>query len=50
MERFSVFAQIFPTGNVEAQKKRPNFFMVNGDIENRKSFFTALGVTHVRNR
>jgi hypothetical protein len=47
MERFSVFAQIFPTGNVEAQKKRRFFFSVNGDTENRKSFFTALGVTHL---
>ncbi len=46
-ERFSVFAQIFTTGNVEEQKKNPNFFMVIADIENRKGFFTALGVTHV---
>ncbi len=38
-----VFAQIF-----QAQKKRQFFLMVNDDIENRKSFFTALGVTHVR--
>ena len=36
MERFLVFAQIFPTGNVEAQKKRQFFLMVNGDIENRR--------------
>ena len=35
-------------GNVEAQKKRPNVFMVIGDIENCKGFFMALGVTHVR--
>jgi hypothetical protein len=41
-----VFAQIFTTGNVEAQKKT-NVFMVIADIENRKGFFTALGVTCV---
>ncbi len=44
-EHFLVFAQIFTTGNVEAQKKT-NIFMVIADIENRKGFFTALGVTH----
>ncbi len=28
------------------KKKDQIFFMVNGEIENRKSFFTTLGVTH----